>query len=308
MEMKRPTSLSKARALVPVWAQRIVVERESQGPLLIRGWGRIGDNISTARVAPDAINRIDLFERFRRDYLKAIGKETRSQNAGVYRFAAANDDEKLVGFCEEFGPVCGDVVLMRCEDDLSFTIKVSQSLDKLRESQRTFRAAVRLVREANQGGRANRTEIYDAATVIYRNLALTTGTDAAGMLALIEMRRRFARKQSIEKALSFAHETICGMLNGFPPNLVPVDGEVIELPTSSDTGIESVLYYQLRRDYLAGREIGICKECGCHFPVFKHPANGCSDSCRRALRNRKYWKGNRKKINRERRRKTKERK
>ena len=91
------------------------------------------------------------------------------------------------------------------------------------------------------------------------------------------------------------------VLNECPPRLIPFEGEVIELATVPDEGIRPAIYNVLRRDYLAQRAIGTCLHCGNHFPVYKRGTQGCSEPCRRALRNQKYWNKSKATINAERR-------
>jgi hypothetical protein len=305
--IKRTRKRPEPRAIVPVWAQRIAVERQGES-LLIKGWGRIEDVISTLELDPARIAALDLLRRFKQDALRTIGKDTKSGDAGVYRFADADSDEKLIGFCEEFGPVGGDVVSVDYEDDWTITLSVSQGLEKLRDARKKFAAAVELVCQVNRHGRATRSAIYAAEEELYRQLALEVGSYGPGTTTVVDLRKQVESGQPIAMTIAFAHSTICGLLNSFPPDLAPVNGEVIELPKTRITGIEDVLYYQIRRDYLAQREIGICKECGGHFSVFKHGTPCCSDSCSRALRNRKYWDANKKRLNSGRRKKHGERK
>ena len=104
--------------------------------------------------------------------------------------------------------------------------------------------------------------------------------------------------------LPWAHKALCMLLNECPPKLVPFDGEVIELPIVPDEGIRDAIYWQLRRDYLAQRAIGNCLNCGGHFPIHKRGARACSETCRRALRNRKYWSKKKNTVNRNRREKS----
>ena len=104
--------------------------------------------------------------------------------------------------------------------------------------------------------------------------------------------------------IPMANQQLCILFNTHPPRLVPVDGEVIELPQVDVTGIRDALYFQLRLDYLAQRTIGTCLNCGGHFTVFKRGTRGCSERCRRALRNQKYWSKSKATINAERREKS----
>ena len=99
-----------------------------------------------------------------------------------------------------------------------------------------------------------------------------------------------------------AHEQLCELFNNYPPLLVPFGGrEPAEMPRIAEEGIREVLYFQLRIDYLAQRQLGTCRNCGGHFPIMRRGARACSETCRKALRNQKYWQANKEEINRQRR-------
>jgi hypothetical protein len=104
-------------------------------------------------------------------------------------------------------------------------------------------------------------------------------------------------------ALFWSNLALCTVFNGYPSKLIPYNGEVFEMPEVDDKGIRNAIYWQLRRDYLAQRAIGTCLHCGSHFPVYKRGTQGCSEPCRRALRNQKYWSKSKATINADRREK-----
>jgi hypothetical protein len=289
---------AKLRAIAPVWAQRIEVEKR-RDVLLITGWGHISSPIDTRKIEPGRITQLDILKRFHRYVLSHLNKKGATGDAGVYQFADATDDEKLVAYCQEFGPVWGEIRSRNHEDNGTDTLIVAQSMKQLRKEQRKFAATVRLLQQVNQPGKADRSAMMDAMydlqivdSSVLSTLWVLTGLSSA--------------RSSTEKAadlVPFAHLALCALLNDVPPKLAPLNGEVIELPHTRDEGIRDALYYPLRRDYLAQREIGSCLHCGSHFPVFKHGARACSQTCRTALRNQKYWSQNKNTVNRERRKK-----
>jgi hypothetical protein len=289
---------AKLRAIAPVWAQRIEVEKR-RDVLLITGWGHISSPIDTRGIEPGRISQLDILKRFRRYVLSHLNKEGATGDAGVYQFADATDDEKLVAFCQEFGPVWGEVRSRNYEDNGTDTLIVAQGMEQLRKEQRKFAATVRLLQQVNQPGKANRSAMMDAMN----DLQIV---DSRVLSMLWVWSGISSTRSNTEKAadlLPFAHMALCQLLNDVPPELAPLNGDVIELPSTRDEGIRNALYYRIRRDYLAQREIGNCLHCGSHFAVFKHGARACGQTCRTALRNQKYWSENRDAVNRNRRKK-----
>src|SRR6202034_1738678 len=90
-KMSRPRQRAEPRAVVPLWAQRIAVKWQGDS-LLIKGWGRV-DGVEA--VNPKDTSTSDLLQRFKRDAIRALRRGTKSKDAGVYRFANADCDEKL---------------------------------------------------------------------------------------------------------------------------------------------------------------------------------------------------------------------
>src|SRR6266849_1285100 len=114
---------AKLRAIVPVWAQRIEVEKRGD-VLVITGWGRISSPIDTRKMEPGRIPQLDILKRFRRYVLSHLNKKGATGDAGVYQFADATDGVKLVAFCQEFGPVWGKVRSRKHEENGTTTLTV----------------------------------------------------------------------------------------------------------------------------------------------------------------------------------------
>lgn len=307
--MRRPKKRSTPKAITPVWAaQRIGLETQKD-LLLIRGWGCILSALETRKIEPGRISELDILQGFRRYALRNLGKGQTTGDAGVYQFADATDDEKLIAFCGEFGPVYGEVRSKRYEDDDTYTLTVAQDLERLRDEQKRFAATVRLIQQVNKSAQADRSIMLQAMqdTQMYQPETLSDVQEIIETLLEPDFSDTPSHQKTAE-FLPFAHLAVCGMLNEFPPQLVPAYGGVVELPRMQDEGIRDALYFQLRRDYMAQREIGTCLHCGGHFPVYKHGTQGCSQPCRRALRNQKYWNKSKATINAERREKNAERK
>jgi hypothetical protein len=290
---------AKLRAIAPVWAQRIEVETRGD-VLLITGWGHISGPIDTREIESGHISKLDILKRFHRYVLSHLNKKGATGDAGVYQFADATDDERLIAFCQEFGPVWGKVRSCNHEDDGTTTLTVAQGMKQLRKEQRKFAATVRLLQQVNQPGRADRSAMIHAMN----DLHIVDPKILSWLWVLSELPSSVrSRTEKVAVVLPFAHFLFCELLNDVPPKLAPLNGEVIELPYTRDEGIRSALYYPLRRDYLAQREIRNCLHCGSHFSVFKRGARACSQTCRAALRNQKYWSENKEVVNRNRRKK-----
>jgi len=287
------------RLITPVWAQQIEVERQAE-TLLVTGWGRIPDPIDAREIEPVQISRLDIFQRFHRYVLRHLG-ETQKSDAGVYQFADAHDDEKLIAFVKEFGPVWGEVRSTKYEENGTFTLTVAQSMRRLRNEQREFAATAKLLQQVNRNSQADSAIMTDVMIDIhlpaYRRIMIDNFLSTDGPI-----------EKKTGSVLPWAHRALCMVLNNYPPKLVPFNGDVIELPDTGDEGIRNAIYYQLRRDYLAQRTIGTCLNCGGHFSVYKRGTRGCSESCRRALRNQRYWSKHKKSVNRSRRKKRTDRK
>jgi len=317
------------RFISPVWAQKIEIETDEDS-LLVTGWGRIFGPINAREMAPNDISNIDILKRFRRYALRQLGTRRPGDISSVYQFADATDDNRLLAFVREFGPVWGKVVSSRDEDENSCTLIVTQSLKRLRLEQEIFAGAVKLLQELNRNAKGDPIEMVHAMTQIVppqmrppdgcsrietcRNFKVPLPTGPEVMTYPIAVRfaaiaieiwcsEKVPDDDKKPAITGLARQVICDLLNRHAPVLVPVEGEVIELPVIPNEGIREALYFQLRRDFLAHRQIGTCLNCGGHFTVFRRGTKGCSAACRTALRNQKYWQTHKKTVNRNRRKK-----
>jgi|GEM_PF-2009023 len=104
-----------------------------------------------------------------------------------------------------------------------------------------------------------------------------------------------------------AHHVICELVNAFSPVVYTWGKKPVEAPDIDLTGgIRPILYYILRREYLRGGGIGICRNIECRhlFEIERSGQEFCSDLCSRHQRQRDYWQHRGKKL-RQRRRKRK---
>ena len=99
--MKQP----KLRVITPVWAQQFGIKRQGN-TLFITGWGRIPDPVNALGLRPEQVSKLDIFQRFHNYVLRNLSEKQATEDAGVYQFADATTDEKLIAFVEDLAP-CG---------------------------------------------------------------------------------------------------------------------------------------------------------------------------------------------------------
>jgi hypothetical protein len=311
----------KQTLITPVWAQKIEVEIEGD-VLLICGWGHLSYYPETKDSGG-----LNLLERLRRYVLRQLRQKTGASEAGTYQFADAADDEKLLAFVSEFGPVWGEVRSSREDPDGTETLTVVQDLKTLRREQQVFSNAVELLRQVNRNSHADVKAIVTALATISQpqersnSIALqllptqvaerlrgirplTVGTSMGEIIAsfaTIGIFELLQEKPDRQKIIECAHGVLCHLFNRYYPLLIPYQGQTVELPCIAAEGIRQALYFKLRLDYQAQRAIGTCVNCGGHFPVLKRGARACGETCRRALRSQKYWAHHSEAINRKRR-------
>jgi hypothetical protein len=153
-------SRQKPKLIRPVWAQKIE-SRTAGDVLLVTGWGHL-TYYPEAQSSPAE----DLLERLRRYQLRHIPSRTHGAEPGLYQFADATDDSKLVAFVEEFGPIWGEVRSSQEHSDGTATITVAQDFNVLRREQQIFASTVRLIKEVNQNSRADPKSIAIALAII----------------------------------------------------------------------------------------------------------------------------------------------
>ena len=321
-------------AVTPVWAQQIQVERRKDW-LWVTGWGHFPFHLDSRQLDPEHLPKLDLLNKFRHYMVRNLkGRPEEAQDVGFYQFTEATDDDKLMSFIESFGPFWGEVVEREGGDEFMVPrLMVRQNLVQLRWHQARFAAAVRLLRELNRSEAPKDVpgallDMIIAMMTIYpvpsaympkkgvpAAIARLATSNKPGMIKSAEqpwiwsylMISELASEQSEGRAkriIECAHRTLCNLLNERPLMLIPADGSrPLEMPTINAQGIAGALYYRLRLDYLARRELGTCLHCGSHYAVKKHGTRGCKTTCRRALNNSRYWDFNGEKINKNRRQK-----
>jgi hypothetical protein len=279
-----------SRVIVPAWAGEIEVERK-EDCLWVTGWLHLANPLDARLFPRKEQARLDVLQALRRYGLRHLGQPR--GNGGVYAFPDAVDDDLLVAFVREFGPVCGEVMEAEMDGFGSWTLKVREGLESLRREQRRFAGLVGIVQQVNLGGRADLSVLGRLLGELDMDITLLQEWGRA----MEDLGNQGLITTKPADLLPMAHKTLCIFFNRYPPKLFPLGGEVIELPDVGFQGIRDALYYQLRTDYLAQRTIGTCQNCGHHFPLFKRATRGCSEGCRRALRNQKYWDKSKTTIN-----------
>ena len=292
---------AKIKAVVPVWSQYITVVRQTDDSLLISGDSYIPCPIIPAETHPKEFLQLDFTHKLRRYALRRLGKSHDNAKSdgpdGVYEFANATTDEKLIAFVGEYGPIHGKVVEAKPVaidiDDDSWEVTVRETLRSLRREQKQFRRLVETIRLVNRNARAKRDALLDLLTALAADAPISSSDDWIEVVKdVIDQRRN----PSV-KILSAAHQMLCYFFSQHPPGLFPVAGGVVELPRMRLSGIRDALYFQLRLDYLAQRTIGTCLHCHKHFALHRRGTPACGESCSRALRNAQYWNSNKETIN-----------
>jgi hypothetical protein len=123
-------------------------------------------------------------------------------------------------------------------------------------------------------------------------------------LRKLELYRYWATRQRSDHPLSVAfgppsdpihlgHLVVCELVNAFSPTVYVWGDTPVEAPDTDLTGgIRPVLYHILRREYLRGSGIGICRNTHCRelFEIERDGQEFCGDVCSRHQRQREYWK------------------
>jgi hypothetical protein len=299
--------------IIPIWAEKIEVERRSRFHLVVRGRGRNSYPIIPLKSEV------------------AIQALSRNQKQPIHlQFANARSEDELLNFVAKHGPVHGRLESKRRlnkeqnEKPAKEDLVVREDLNNLIREQRLFRAAVLLLKEL-RGKRQDRAVIRRLVSQIREFSPAETISDKrskakAGFLVLglamaeptflggtkkdefWQERAKLERlrydsilpgakltKEGLEKqrkkatatqhhALVAAHGVLCGLFNRFPLRMFPCADGAVELPSYDREGILPILYFLLRRDY-GDRHylIKVCKVCASTFK----PERGDSDFCDR---------------------------
>jgi hypothetical protein len=291
--------------IVPVWADEFSVQFGPDGDYLIT----TEDGVFPTLAAEE--NSLGLLD-FMKSYYEAP-RRTRETSRGLpyLRFTNATDEEKLLQFLKEFGPVHAQTR----SGGLGLVTAV-QSRSVLRAEQEVFAAARELVSVVNdladfsrewaerdlcaRPPRIERSEqslISKIAPILKRlHGAMSDAIETSDSYKLPnEEWKELVGKafwDSVQTCdvdnLSKAHRVLCEIFNAFPPKLFFAGGDVIEAPELALTGIRPLLYFMLREIYLLKVRIRRCQreDCGHFFIPDRINGDYCSVRCGDLVRQR----------------------
>jgi hypothetical protein len=234
------------------------------------------------------------------------------------RFGNASDDEALIEFVCDFGPVLGSIESLR---SIAMRTSVVQNLGLLRAEQRMFAIALNLIcivnefvfveaaanalqekQEPNSSQAARRLK-KDDLSKLRQLAALNSELEAAVARANAigaelhvptlkwHCRRSPAQDEDPLAILSNSYEYLCALFNQFPTRLVPSRGTVLESPQVSSSGIKPLLYFLIRELYLQRYKLQMCKrqDCSAFFIPDRSNAEYCSLRCSNLQQQRKSY-------------------
>lgn len=285
--------------IAPTWAKTIRVHTRGED-LWVRGTNpRFEYSLQDA--FPDSL---DTFRKYLR-----TSRESDVARPGYLVFADIKDDQELIRFVADFGPI--DARKAKCTE--AWVIAV-QSVSLLRCEQRLMKAAVNLLRHLNCA-EGDKYEGVDAIKEAVLSLA-AVGRDAHrvklqfGPLPDDRFKGPFSNPRqhlwarlasasefgvtvtdSPEQIYWFGHLAMCDLLERFPRRLLFADGKLLTFPPLSPLGIRDTLYYMLREDYAHKRELKTCANphCNVTFIPQRPDAKYHSQMCGQRLRKRKQY-------------------
>jgi hypothetical protein len=302
-----------------VWATDLHVEVQGDR-LAISGIRPVSDD--DVKAAPD------LFRAYREAIAQFGPHKRQGKNSPHIEFANADTNEKLISFVERFGPVV--VSSLRTEErivpsDDAFEFRTSrtfliahQDLAELSTEHEAYRAALMLVSQLKSPKGADVSLVQRCISQLADRVSewpsqwqrekrfRTTSQDYADVprwmfdgenVEDLRLWRSFADANSSNAlvgpdAIDAGHLIICEILNAFSPFVYLWGKNPVEAPHWDLTGgIRPVLYYILRREYLQGGGIGICRNTECRqlFELERGGQEFCGDLCSRRQRQREYW-------------------
>lgn len=222
------------------------------------------------------------------------------------QFANARTDEDLITFVQRHGPVNGSWQapgpLARRKDS---PLEVIEDLQRLRRERMVFASALQTLcglRDAADKDVANGLGDFVCACSqpgpaegarleidwIMDLLLRAQGDGLKGGALKLE---GFLRQLRGVPLREYGWYLLSVMLRAFPPEVVPVEGGLIELPKQDNAGILPSLFFMLRRDCLDGQEIKICcqRDCRKFFRESRAGQRFCSAECSQLQRQRDYW-------------------
>jgi hypothetical protein len=241
---------------------------------------------ASGKTAPPPVSQ-NLLERFYFDYPK---------KPPHVRFANADDDEGLMAFLGDFGPVAVPFDLEHLRLEKASELRAREPLEALRREQRVFRALAEIIavlslkRPAAKAIESIASNVDTVATE-WRN----EPSESATREELHKWRTVMQYEFRDWTPIHFGHFTVAAALNRFPKRIQASrsqNGRWIteELPEVDTTGIRPTLYSMLRDDYLS-RSIARCPERGCgqFFRITHKGKSYCSAQCARRFSSRRWW-------------------
>ena len=277
---------------VQVWARKIRVKRVNDA-LLVTGEQRL-----------DYHERdLNLDRQF--DFLATYRKARGFYSAGILpphiQFANARDEDDLIRFVQDWGPVWG-----RIEGKETNKLSVLQFLEPLRREHRFFSNAAKLLAELGKDHPNVRNIAQQIATMAESRKAVWSGRSDPTLAAYSSLARKRLDELHLlilkpdedlpsshprKRIIYYGHETLCYVLNRFPPVLVPDEGKVVELPQHQSEGIRPALYFMLREDYLRARKLKPCANDRCRnlFVLDGRSRECCTPACSKVVRDYRYY-------------------
>lgn len=268
----------------------------------------------------------DLVREYR-EARRVFGNQKRAgKNAPHIQFANAGTDEDLFKFAERFGPViCSTLrteeVILKDEFDLELSkirLIAQQNLAELRNERKLYRAALTLVSVLGRGNKPDLAIVQQCIEQIYSGVLdwpwqwerehrlrkkiadydkpawtfTKQDVESVGVDKFYADNHGANEPLAAPDALSSAHSALCTLINAFEVRLYLWGDHAVEAPHwNLRGGIRPLLYYILRREYLKGSGIEICRNSDCRqvFEIERAGQEFCSDLCSRRQRQREYW-------------------
>jgi hypothetical protein len=276
----------------------------------------------------------DLFAEYLRNISSTQAGD--EQNAPHYLFANAKSEPELLAFFERFGPVSIEPASLRImpnKENTAVLIEASQSWESLRREHQIYLSLLTLYREVHSG--QPNCETLHAAAVNLRNgcsfwveqFKRETKTEQLDLRLSEDPRWIWNEARQIDiqgrveaitsailgspdpidatgLAVERSHVLLCTFLNAFPPTITRSERSTVEAVSDNLAfGIRHLLYFLIRKDYLAKARISTCAwdACARWFRVGTKGSPCCSPEHGERFRQWKYYhegKGQKKRIKR----------
>jgi hypothetical protein len=216
-------------------------------------------------------------------------------------FALVTRTKDQIAFVSKYGPVWGNVI--KGEEQ---QIVVEQKLAFLAQEQRIFSIVASMVAEVRTEAKPDIQQLELLCGLLLscgfdkfspasdREAILDSMWDQQGIPKnFIPRPRSIQLRRMAEQYFTYhAHWMIGTALDRFPPQLTYFAGRPAELPAHRFEGVLPILYFMLRKDYLAtDKRIASCANANCRklFSAERAGQRFCSSECSALQRGRDYW-------------------